>query len=193
MPNTQVLGGESDFWPVNRSSMAAITVAPSGSSLATIWCVSMALHLSQLWLYPIKSCRGISVSTWPCDHAGLIDDRAWMVVDQDGKMITQRQHGALARVQVALTADQLQISLPGQQPVCLPRRPDMVEMRQVQCWSATCDAVDCGQPAAEFFSTLLQQPARLVKQVGTRPSDENSLRSRGPDTPERRFSRVVDY
>ena len=63
----------------------------------------MAITLTGLFLYPIKSCRGIPVDQWDVDEFGLRYDRRFMLVDQAGEFMTQRDHPRLALVSPAIT------------------------------------------------------------------------------------------
>lgn len=57
--------------------------------------------LSQINIYPIKSCKGVSVQSVALSESGLAYDRAWMIVaDATGKILTQRQRPQLALVSV---------------------------------------------------------------------------------------------
>lgn len=47
--------------------------------------------VTQLWLYPLKSCRGIKVQRATIGPTGFVLDRQWVVCDSGGKFITQRQ------------------------------------------------------------------------------------------------------
>lgn len=58
------------------------------------------MHIASLHLYPIKSCRGVSVEEATLDPRGLIDDRRWLVVDVEGAFVTQREEPRLNRVHV---------------------------------------------------------------------------------------------
>ena len=58
--------------------------------------------ISQLWIYPIKSCRGIRVSKAEVTPRGFALDRIFMVVDSKGKFVSQRTHSNLALVEVAI-------------------------------------------------------------------------------------------
>lgn len=46
----------------------------------------------EIWIYPIKSCAGISMQEWPLGISGFLYDRNWMLVDESSKFITQRDH-----------------------------------------------------------------------------------------------------
>jgi uncharacterized protein YcbX len=44
----------------------------------------MALRLTALHVYPIKSAAGLAPAAWEVDGFGLRYDRRWMVVDAGG-------------------------------------------------------------------------------------------------------------
>ncbi len=58
-----------------------------------------------IFYYPVKGMRGIETSAHAIDHVGLRDDRRYMLVDPDGKYVTQRECPALAAYSCS-TSDQ---------------------------------------------------------------------------------------
>ena len=58
--------------------------------------------LSELHLYPIKSCAGITLREATVTVAGLMSeqiyDREWMIVDKDGEALTQREYPKMALI-----------------------------------------------------------------------------------------------
>ncbi|XVE63605.1 hypothetical protein DITRI_Ditri07aG0033100 [Diplodiscus trichospermus] len=61
-----------------------------------------AAKISSIFIYPIKSCRGISVPLAPLTPTGFRWDRHWLVVNQKGRAYTQRVEPKLALVEVEL-------------------------------------------------------------------------------------------
>ncbi|KAF6135176.1 hypothetical protein GIB67_035247 [Kingdonia uniflora] len=59
-------------------------------------------RISSIFIYPIKSCRGISVSQAPITPTGFRWDRQWLVVNSKGRAYTQRVEPKLALVEVEL-------------------------------------------------------------------------------------------
>lgn len=62
------------------------------------------LHGSQgsmegIWVYPIKSCGGVGVRQWPLGPNGLLLDREWALVGDDGHVLTQKGLPRLALIQ----------------------------------------------------------------------------------------------
>jgi uncharacterized protein YcbX len=119
--------------------------------------------LSEIHLYPVKSCRGTSVESGSFDRWGLLGDRRWMIVDETGCFLSQRALPRLALVVPHLTSEVLVLEAPGQPPLQLPAAGADGEERTVSIWDDTCRAPDQGQPAAEWLSRYLGRPARLVR------------------------------
>jgi uncharacterized protein YcbX len=50
--------------------------------------------------YPLKGAAGVAVARSRVDAIGLVGDRRWLLVDDDGRFVTQRQHPRLATLVV---------------------------------------------------------------------------------------------
>jgi uncharacterized protein YcbX len=118
--------------------------------------------LAALFVHPIKSCAGISVAESLLIETGLEFDRAWMVVDAQGVMLTQRQLPRLALVQPTLRSSDMVLRAPGM--LALHIRLDTVEKpTRAQVWADIVKAYDMGDLAAQWFSDYLGVRARLVR------------------------------
>ena len=60
------------------------------------------ITLASLFVYPVKSCRGIELLQAQLTPRGLQYDREWMVVSHDGRFLTQREAPRLVLVGTAL-------------------------------------------------------------------------------------------
>lgn len=122
-------------------------------------------HLQSLHVYPVKSCAGIALETTVLGARGLEFDRHWMIVDADGRFLTQRTHPRLALVHTALTETALQLSAPGGPPLSLPLAlPDGgLPTRRVRIWDDHVMALDCGAEAAGWISAVLRTEAAVVR------------------------------
>jgi uncharacterized protein len=116
-----------------------------------------------LYTHPIKSCAGISVADSILMATGLDYDRAWMVVDAGGAMLTQREYPRLALVQPSFKGNDLLLRAPGM--LALHLRLDAAEApTRVQVWDNVVKAFDMGALAAQWFSDFLGAPGtRLVR------------------------------
>jgi uncharacterized protein YcbX len=124
--------------------------------------------LSQLLLYPIKSCAGLSVSTATLLESGLsaqgVHDREWMLVTEDGQFLTQREFPRMALVRPRPEGGQLRVGFPGMADLLLPLAWDeQAAPRRVRIWDDLVDAADCGDAAAAWFGQVLGQHCRLVR------------------------------
>jgi uncharacterized protein len=129
-------------------------------------------QVAGVYIYPIKSCAGVLVSSWPVGRYGFVHDREFLVVDGDGTFLTQRTHPKLAMVQ----------PFPKQEAVGL-RAPNLPEMnvpwfesstdrvikstRSVSIWRDRVEADDMGDEIAAWFSSHLDLKVRLVR-IGSR-------------------------
>ncbi len=126
--------------------------------------------LSELILYPIKSCGGMSVREATLTSAGLsvdaVYDREWMVVTEDGQFLTQREFPRMALISPRLKTDTLELRAPGmlrlEIPLGLPD-PDDEKTRQVTLWDETMLAYDCDDTTAAWFSKAVGAACRLVR------------------------------
>jgi uncharacterized protein YcbX len=122
----------------------------------------VACSLSALAVYPIKSCAGLLLPEALLVETGLEFDRAWMVVDEHGEMLTQREWPRLALVQPQFKHSELMLRAPGM--LALHLRLDTVDdSTRVRVWDDVVKAFDMGALAAQWFSDFLGCRARLVR------------------------------
>ncbi|QCP53272.1 MOSC domain-containing protein [Trinickia violacea] len=122
--------------------------------------------ISQLIVYPIKSCAGIAFDTVRLLPYGLEYDRNWMLVDAAGRFITQRTFPRLALVKVEIGASELIVSAPGMDALRTPLSADDLQGAPVvkaTVWRDTVAAFDTGPDTARWFSAFLGTPVRLVR------------------------------
>ncbi|MRV73014.1 MOSC domain-containing protein [Duganella sp. FT92W] len=126
--------------------------------------------LSEITLYPIKSCAGMALRSATVTRAGLmteqIYDREWVVVDENGNAMTQREHPRMALIVPKLKADTLELRAPGmlrlEIELGLPD-PELAPTLQVRVWDDTVLAYDCDATTAAWFSSFLGVPCRLAR------------------------------
>lgn len=126
--------------------------------------------LTELNLYPVKSCAGIALREATVTPAGLMSeqiyDREWMVVDAEGNFLTQRSHPKMATIAPRIKADTLELRAPGmlrlEIPLGLPD-PNDTPTRMVKVWDDIVKAYDCDDMTATWFSNALGTPCRLVR------------------------------
>lgn len=149
------------------------------------------LQVSALYVYPIKSCSGISVSSARVEARGLEFDRRYMLVDDNGRFLTQRQIPRMALLQTSIGGSELLVSRPDGSVLTLPLRPSFRDSARVRVWRSELDADVAGADVNAWFSEYLDRPTRLVymadhqhrrvaAQRATRPDDEVSFADGAP-------------
>jgi uncharacterized protein YcbX len=68
-----------------------------------------ALEVQDIFIYPIKSLGGIRLSEALVKEKGFQHDRRWMLVDEQGLFISQRDHPQLALLSVELCENDLTV------------------------------------------------------------------------------------
>jgi uncharacterized protein YcbX len=122
------------------------------------------LQISHLYIYPIKSLGGISLTSVQLIDRGLDHDRRWMLVDEQGMFLTQRSFAAMALLKTSLWDGQLIITdqRDNMNPLALDLRPAGKATLKVDIWGDVCDAVHVSLAADQWFSERLNRGVRLV-------------------------------
>lgn len=123
----------------------------------------MPITLTAINIYPVKSCRGITLHTADLDRWGLQSDRNWMVVNSEGKFLSQREVPRLALVETTVKTDELHLRALGQETLVVPVLSDSDSSIEVEVWGHRCRAIDQGETAAVWLSNFLGLPCRLVR------------------------------
>ncbi|XP_068092775.1 molybdenum cofactor sulfurase [Hyperolius riggenbachi] len=127
------------------------------------------ITLNHIFIYPIKSCAPFKVSHWPVEERGLLYDRNWMIVNENGVCLSQKQETKLCLIQpsIDLIRDVMTIQANGMSQVEVPLNDESSRIAQV-CQSKVCgDRVptyDCGEVIGKWLSTFLGRKCRLIRQ-----------------------------
>lgn len=122
--------------------------------------------ISELFVYPIKSCAGIALNEARLLATGLEYDRYWMVTDPDGTMLTQRAYPRLALITVEIGQHELLIRAPGMSVLRTPLDAAALGAApkvQTVVWRDAVYGLDTGEASAAWFSAFLGVPARLLR------------------------------
>lgn len=121
--------------------------------------------VESLHLYPVKGCAGIDLASALVATTGLriagAADREWMVVDETGRFLTQRELPRLALVRTAVLDGQLRLSAP-HMPDLAVSRDDEGAAGDVVVWRSNVRGFDAGNKAARWLSDWLAHEVRLV-------------------------------
>jgi hypothetical protein len=137
------------------------------------------LKLTQIWTYPIKSLGGISMATGNVMEKGIQYDRRWMLVDPDGKFMTQRIYPNMALFTLAFDHPSLLVSYRDESITIPLAPPESGNDRQVQIWDDTVSAVEVGTEYSDWFTKNLGIACTLVyfPEQNRRPIDPDFNRN----------------
>jgi uncharacterized protein len=117
------------------------------------------VQLSEIRVHPIKSLRGVAVASARVLPAGLEHDRRWMLVDEDGRFVSQREEPRLARLRMELVDGGYRVT--GEDEALVVPASHEGPRVPVRVWSSALEAV-VHEPGTAFFSQQLGRPLRLV-------------------------------
>ncbi|MBK6997142.1 MAG: MOSC domain-containing protein [Lewinellaceae bacterium] len=127
--------------------------------------------LSEIWIYPIKSLGGIALKEAVAEVRGLRYDRRWMLVDDTGRFVTQREIPTMALLGTAIEPPYLSVfwkSKPSEN-VQIPLEIEASEFPKlrVEIWGDKCPARVLSNEINQWFSHHLGQNLRLVYMPNT--------------------------
>lgn len=118
--------------------------------------------VQELNIYPLKSGRRISRERVELAPTGFRWDRHWMLINAQGRFLSQRTHPVLARIRTALSATDLTLQVDDSPPLVLPLEP-RGELTAVQVWKDLCEGFDQGEAATAWATRLIGEPVRVVR------------------------------
>lgn len=122
--------------------------------------------LTSIFIYPVKSLGGIPMREAVVQERGLQYDRRWMLVDEQGRFVSQREVAGLTSLGAAIEPPFLVIFSKNnpRHRIHLPLSPPVTEMPEipVHIWDDQCAARLHPQDVHDWFSKTLGCPLRLV-------------------------------
>ncbi len=122
--------------------------------------------ISEINIYPIKSLGGISLTESKVEERGLEFDRRWMLVDEKGNFLTQREFPKMATLKVSLESENLLIENEDD-ALRIPFQPTANNRIMVSVWKSKCAVFLYEESVNSWFSNALQTQCGLVKMPDT--------------------------
>jgi uncharacterized protein YcbX len=121
------------------------------------------LTLSEIYIYPIKSLGGINLDSAIAEDRGLKYDRRYLLVDENGMFITQRDIPQMALLKLSLTENGFRVlNATDGLSLTLPFESTSKEIVKIKIWNDVCSAVQVSQDADNWFSNTLKTKCSLV-------------------------------
>ena len=132
-------------------------------------------QITDLFIYPVKSLKGIALNESMTALRGLQYDREWMVTTSDYEFITQREIPLMSMIEVSIDPDALTLSSKNNTKFQVPLLLSSTTVIKSSVWGDICDAYDEGDDVSLWLTSLLGQyknkSLRLVRysSQGIRP------------------------
>lgn len=138
------------------------------------------MRVAEIRVYPIKSCGGISVASAVLEPRGFAGDRRYMLVDERGRFLTQREHPRMATIRVreadvsggsgksdvsggsSKSPRGWVVEAPGQRLLALPASLPPGPQQAATVWRDTLEFTEADPAVNRWFSDALDIPCRLV-------------------------------
>jgi hypothetical protein len=126
--------------------------------------MNATLRIQDIFIYPIKSLKGIRLESVKVLERGFQYDRRWMLVDRAGLFITQRTHHQMALIQVELQDNHLLVSSTMDQanPIQIPFDLILEFQIEVEIWDDRILANLVAPSFDQWFSEVLGIDCQLV-------------------------------
>ncbi|MBX2841700.1 MAG: MOSC domain-containing protein [Flammeovirgaceae bacterium] len=131
----------------------------------------MDIQLTEINIYPVKSLSGISLKESNLEETGLQYDRKWMLVDENGRFLSQRKHPKMALAKTRIVNDKLMISENDFGELNIDMNFQLGERTTVEVWDDKCEAIFLDKKYDQWFSEFLDFKCRLVYM----PNDSNRI------------------
>lgn len=113
-------------------------------------------------MYPVKSLAGISLAEAQCESIGLKGDRRYMLIDNQGNFLSQRELPILTQISnVELTNEHVRMKIDNQQ-IELSEVRMTEELVKVTIWGQEVSAALMDEKINQSFSNFLKIPTRVV-------------------------------
>lgn len=174
-----------------ESAQTAMGVTPTHAQS-----IQKSLRIEQLFVHPIKSCRGTSVQEAHFDEGGLRFDRSWLIIDANTrKFQTARDLPRMVTISPSmdLASNTLRVEVPPAAAVDekgqvdadgdsnskatifeTPLEPSSEELekmeiiRDIELWGTKVDGYAVSAEADAVLTTFFGKPVRLVRKGPTR-------------------------
>ena len=122
------------------------------------------MHVESLHLYPIKSIAAIDVEHASVERRGLVGDRRYLLVDENGRFMTGRENPQLVQVRAEHTPQGLRIQAPDRSALLFSVPSADAPTVDVRIWRDDVQARAVSAAADAWFTAYLGKPCRLVYQ-----------------------------
>jgi len=127
------------------------------------------INLSRLYVYPVKSMRGLALSHTHVTPIGAAFDRVFMLTDADGTFITARQYPQMVLFTPALLQDGIYLTAPDGSHATLRFADFQTTAQPTEVWGNHFTARVAPQVINQWLSSFFPRPVQL-RWIGETPT-----------------------
>ena len=152
--------------------------------------VAEGITITQLRVYPIKSCAAMTADTWPIGPNGLLFDREWVVIDSTGAALSLKTEARLTLIKPSIDISKRLLTIQLDESnsksklnlpplvISLEEIPDSESTRSMQVCGDMCTGRIYEGDATEWFTAALGRECTLAR----RPPDSDQRIQHDDDT-----------
>ncbi len=113
------------------------------------------IQITDLFIYPVKSLKGIALDNSQTGQRGLEFDREWMITDNAYNFISQREIELMTTIETKIDSSSLILSSPQNRRLKVQLESNRINKVKVMVWDDYCDAYDEGDEASSWLTEAL--------------------------------------
>ena len=118
--------------------------------------------IQELYIYPVKSLRGIRIDQANLVKTGFSFDRRWMVIEPNGEFVTQRSCPQMSLVETSMENNQLVLSTFGMGDIHVPCPSENDKKVSVKIWGDKVNAIIHDDDINSWLSDALGKECKLA-------------------------------
>lgn len=124
------------------------------------------IEVTGIFIYPVKSLRGVRLEDAPLVDGRLVGDRTWLLVNKFGRFMHMRDYPQMARVEATITERGLTVRTDTMPSLDIERLSGSsgasTDVTHVRLWRRSAPVIAVGTRADEWFTRALGVACRLM-------------------------------
>ena len=124
------------------------------------------VEITGIYMYPVKSLRGVHLDSAPLENGRLVGDRNWLLVDSAGRFMHMRDYPQMARIEAAVTDRGIDVGTDGMPSLDIDRPvfsdASLAYITHVRLWRRSAPVMPVGPEADAWFTRALGVRCRLM-------------------------------
>ena len=125
------------------------------------------VKIKSLYQYPVKSLSGNRLNSANIIDTGFQNDRVLMLIDGDGKFVTQRKRPDLVNIRAVISGDILTFAFDGTEIVGSFVTHDDSSVIETRIWNSYVEVQEVAPEIGKWLSLITGEELRVVRMTGS--------------------------